>query len=68
MMFVQVNGVDGRLFLNRGESEWWSFYDISLLNSTVCGDLVGPMAIVVSEETPRKCFCKICRLNVVSLA
>lgn len=49
----EVNGVDGRLFLNRGESEWWSFYDISLLNSTVCGDLVGPMAIVVSEETPQ---------------
>ncbi|PWA88896.1 hypothetical protein CTI12_AA084740 [Artemisia annua] len=49
----EVNGVDGQLLLNRGESEWWSFYDISLLNSAVCGDLVGPMAIVVSEETPQ---------------
>lgn len=52
---VQANGVDGMLVLNRGESEWWSFFDISLLNSSVCGDLMGPMAIVVSEETPRKC-------------
>lgn len=54
----EATGVDGVLFLNRGESEWWSFYDISLLNSTVCGDLMGPMAIVVSEETPRKCYLK----------
>ncbi|KAK9055797.1 hypothetical protein SSX86_026882 [Deinandra increscens subsp. villosa] len=50
---LQATGVDGTLFLNRGESPWWSFYDISLLNSSVCGDLVGPMAIVVSEETPQ---------------
>nr|XP_043619300.1 piezo-type mechanosensitive ion channel homolog [Erigeron canadensis] len=49
----EATGVDGKVFLNRGESEWWSFYDISLLNSSVCGDLVGPMAIVVSEETPQ---------------
>ncbi|XP_076898654.1 piezo-type mechanosensitive ion channel homolog isoform X1 [Bidens hawaiensis] len=49
----EATGVDGALFLNRGESQWWSFYDISLLNSTVCGDLMGPMAIVVSEETPQ---------------
>lgn len=49
----EANGVDGMLVLNRGESEWWSFYDISLLNSSVCGDLMGPMAIVVSEETPQ---------------
>ncbi|XP_023749583.2 piezo-type mechanosensitive ion channel homolog [Lactuca sativa] len=49
----EANGVDGMLVLNRGESEWWSFFDISLLNSSVCGDLMGPMAIVVSEETPQ---------------
>lgn len=49
----EANGVDGLLVLNRGESEWWSFFDISLLNSSVCGDLRGPMAIVVSEETPQ---------------
>ncbi|KAJ0581861.1 putative Piezo family protein [Helianthus annuus] len=49
----EATGVDGALFLNRGESQWWSFYDISLLNSSVCGDLMGPMAIVVSEETPQ---------------
>ena len=55
---VQANGVDGMLILNRGESEWWSFFDIGLLNSSVCGDLKGPMAIVVSEETPRKHYMK----------
>ncbi|KAL4572075.1 hypothetical protein LXL04_018844 [Taraxacum kok-saghyz] len=50
---TEANGVDGMLILNRGESEWWSFFDIGLLNSSVCGDLKGPMAIVVSEETPQ---------------
>ncbi|KAI3800979.1 hypothetical protein L1987_29079 [Smallanthus sonchifolius] len=49
----EATGVDGVLFLNRGESQWWSFIDVSLLNSSVCGDLMGPMAIVVSEETPQ---------------
>ncbi|KAD4584482.1 hypothetical protein E3N88_22083 [Mikania micrantha] len=47
-------GVDGKLLLNRGNnSKWWSFYDISWLDSKVCGDLMGPRAIVVSEETPQ---------------
>ncbi|KAD3068641.1 hypothetical protein R6Q59_017338 [Mikania micrantha] len=49
----EATGVDGVLFLNREESQWWSFIDISLLNTSVCGDLMGPMAIVVSEETPQ---------------
>ncbi|KVI12497.1 Piezo family [Cynara cardunculus var. scolymus] len=55
----EANGVDGMLVLNRGESEWWSFFDISLLNSSVCGDLMGPMAIVVSEETPLGRFIRL---------
>nr|GFD49150.1 piezo-type mechanosensitive ion channel homolog [Tanacetum cinerariifolium] len=46
-------GVAAELILNRGNSNWWSFYDISWLESNVCGDLMGPMAIVVSEETPQ---------------
>ncbi|KAF5762910.1 putative Piezo family protein [Helianthus annuus] len=47
-------GVDAKLLLNReNNSEWWSFYDISWLDSKVCGDLMGPRAIVVSEETPQ---------------
>lgn len=54
VVILQGDGVDAELLLNRGSSEWWSFYDISWLNSNVCGDLMGPMAIVVSEETPRK--------------
>nr|XP_043638394.1 piezo-type mechanosensitive ion channel homolog [Erigeron canadensis] len=50
---LKGDGVDAELLLNRGSSEWWSFYDISWLDSNVCGDLMGPMAIVVSEETPQ---------------
>ncbi|XP_076904496.1 piezo-type mechanosensitive ion channel homolog [Bidens hawaiensis] len=46
-------GVDAKLLLNHDDnSTWWSFYDISWLDSIVCGDLSGPRAIVVSEETP----------------
>ncbi|KAI3732422.1 hypothetical protein L1987_63627 [Smallanthus sonchifolius] len=46
--------VDAKLLLNReNNSKWWSFYDISWLDSKVCGDLMGPRAIVVSEETPQ---------------
>ncbi|CAH1447448.1 unnamed protein product [Lactuca virosa] len=49
----KAGGVDAKLLLHRGSSEWWSFYDIDWLNSSACGDLMGPMAIVVSEETPQ---------------
>ncbi|KAI3678969.1 hypothetical protein L6452_38273 [Arctium lappa] len=50
----KAGGVDAKLLLNRrGDSEWWSFFDISWFNSNVCGDLMGPKAIVVSEETPQ---------------
>lgn len=52
---LQEGGVDAKLLLNHDDnSTWWSFYDISWLDSIVCGDLMGPRAIVVSEETPRK--------------
>ncbi|KAJ9543235.1 hypothetical protein OSB04_022942 [Centaurea solstitialis] len=50
----KAGGVDAKLLLNhRGHSEWWSFFDIGWFNSNVCGDLMGPKAIVVSEETPQ---------------
>lgn len=49
----EVGDVSADLVLNHGSSKWWSFYDISLLNSSGCKDLTGPMAIIVSEETPQ---------------
>ncbi|KAM6577680.1 hypothetical protein CsatB_029517 [Cannabis sativa] len=48
-----VDLVSGELFLNRGNPEWWSFHDIDVSNIGGCGDLAGPLAIVVSEETPQ---------------
>ncbi|GAB4841187.1 hypothetical protein Ancab_021931 [Ancistrocladus abbreviatus] len=49
----KVNAVSGDLVLNREAAEWWSFYDIYSLNISQCEGLTGPMAIVVSEETPQ---------------
>ncbi|KAJ6413922.1 hypothetical protein OIU84_006678 [Salix udensis] len=46
-----VDLVSGDLVLNRGNPEWWSFHDIDL--SSGCGQFGGPMAIIVSEETPQ---------------
>ncbi|KAL9683988.1 hypothetical protein QQ045_021419 [Rhodiola kirilowii] len=48
----QVGIVSADLLLNHEFPGWWSFYDLSSSNLTGCGDLTGPMAIVVSEETP----------------
>ncbi|EXC31832.1 hypothetical protein L484_020660 [Morus notabilis] len=45
--------VSGNLVLNRGNPEWWSFHDIDASNVSGCGELKGPLAIVVSEETPQ---------------
>ncbi|CAJ1960920.1 unnamed protein product [Sphenostylis stenocarpa] len=47
-----VELVSGDLVLNRGDPEWWSFYDLGILGSLGCGKFPGPMAIIVSEETP----------------
>ncbi|KAE9589210.1 putative Piezo family protein [Lupinus albus] len=45
--------VSADLILNREQFEWWAFRDIQASNfSSVCGGLTGPMAIIVSEETP----------------
>lgn len=46
----------GKLVLNRGDPEWWSFYDINATDAHGCGKSCGPMAIIVSEETPRKLY------------
>lgn len=51
---LQADAVSADLVLNRGSSEWWSFHDTDSLDGSGCGGLRGPMAIVVSEETPRK--------------
>ncbi|XP_015570622.2 piezo-type mechanosensitive ion channel homolog [Ricinus communis] len=46
-----VGLVSGDLVLNHGDSEWWSFHDTDV--SSGCGEFAGPMAIIVSEETPQ---------------
>lgn len=51
--------VSGELVLNRGSPDWWSFHDIDASDVGGCGELAGPLAIVVSEETPRKFFFSI---------
>ncbi|XP_020597210.1 piezo-type mechanosensitive ion channel homolog isoform X2 [Phalaenopsis equestris] len=45
--------VGGDLFLNRGDSSWWSFHDADALDKAECGGMSGPIAIVVSEESPQ---------------
>ncbi|KAM7501316.1 hypothetical protein LguiB_000220 [Lonicera macranthoides] len=49
----EANDVSADLVLNRESSEWWSFQDIRSKNISECRGLTGPMAIVVSEETPQ---------------
>ncbi|XP_027363086.1 piezo-type mechanosensitive ion channel homolog isoform X4 [Abrus precatorius] len=47
------NAVSADLIINREQFEWWAFLDINPSNlSGFCGGLTGPMAIIVSEETP----------------
>ncbi|KAF8038804.1 hypothetical protein BT93_B1379 [Corymbia citriodora subsp. variegata] len=48
-----VASVSGDLVLNRGHPGWWSFHDTDAPNIRGCGTLAGPMAIVISEETPQ---------------
>ncbi|KAK1398972.1 piezo-type mechanosensitive ion channel-like [Heracleum sosnowskyi] len=49
----KVDDVSGDLVLNHGNSEWWSFRDVYSSDVRICGDLTGPMAIIISEETPQ---------------
>ncbi|CAK9174686.1 unnamed protein product [Ilex paraguariensis] len=48
-----VNLVSGDLVLNHGSPEWWSFHDVNASDVKGCGELAGPMAVIVSEETPQ---------------
>ncbi|KAI9080274.1 hypothetical protein K1719_037668 [Acacia pycnantha] len=49
---VEDNSVSADLMINHEQYEWWSFHDINSSYSSACGGLTGPMAIIVSEETP----------------
>ncbi|KAL2323587.1 hypothetical protein Fmac_027966 [Flemingia macrophylla] len=47
------NAVTADLIINREQFEWWAFRGINSSNLTgLCGGLTGPMAIIISEETP----------------
>lgn len=49
----QDGAVNADLILNREQFEWWAFKDVNPPNiSKFCGGLTGPMAIIISEETP----------------
>ncbi|XP_062211094.1 piezo-type mechanosensitive ion channel homolog isoform X1 [Phragmites australis] len=48
-----INSISGELHLNNGTPPWWSFYDTNPSDLAGCQGLNGPMAIVVSEETPQ---------------
>ncbi|XP_061356243.1 piezo-type mechanosensitive ion channel homolog isoform X3 [Gastrolobium bilobum] len=51
--FEEDRAVSADLILNREQFEWWAFQDINPSNlSGFCGGLTGPMAIIISEETP----------------
>ncbi|KAF8392505.1 hypothetical protein HHK36_022847 [Tetracentron sinense] len=45
--------VSGDLVINRGSTEWWSFLDVKASDVGGCGGLTGPIAIIISEETPQ---------------
>ncbi|XAR58511.1 hypothetical protein NMG60_11013938 [Bertholletia excelsa] len=49
----QDNYVCADVVIHRGSPEWWSFHNINPLDVNGCGGLAGPMAIIVSEETPQ---------------
>ncbi|TQD86497.1 hypothetical protein C1H46_027986 [Malus baccata] len=49
---LEDNFVNADLVLNRANYEWWSFHDTNSSDINGCGGLTGPMAIIVSEETP----------------
>lgn len=63
---LQVNGVGADLVLNRADYSWWSFHDINSSDIRGCGGLAGPMAVVVSEETPPRKFRKtLCHMYLL---
>ncbi|XP_059660540.1 piezo-type mechanosensitive ion channel homolog isoform X2 [Cornus florida] len=50
---LEANDVSADLVINHGNPAWWSFHDINSLEVSECGGLAGPIAIIVSEETPQ---------------
>ncbi|XP_024017344.1 piezo-type mechanosensitive ion channel homolog [Morus notabilis] len=44
--------VTGNLVMNQANNQWWSFHDIDASNFKGCEALTGPIAVIVSEETP----------------
>ncbi|XP_051209733.1 piezo-type mechanosensitive ion channel homolog isoform X2 [Lolium perenne] len=48
-----IDSVSGELLLNNGTYPWWSFYNTNPSDLAGCQGQNGPMAIVVSEETPQ---------------
>ncbi|XP_062143961.1 piezo-type mechanosensitive ion channel homolog [Alnus glutinosa] len=48
----EETSVSADLVINRVDNEWWSFHDVNSSDVTGCGGLTGPMAIIISEETP----------------
>ncbi|KAH7517167.1 hypothetical protein FEM48_Zijuj09G0033700 [Ziziphus jujuba var. spinosa] len=49
---LEDNYVGADLVMNHANYDWWSFNDINASDINACGSLTGPMAVVVSEETP----------------
>ncbi|KAG6429158.1 hypothetical protein SASPL_107200 [Salvia splendens] len=49
----QVSLVNADLVLHRETHDWWSFQDINSPDADACRGLSGPMAVVVSEESPQ---------------
>ncbi|XP_057780295.1 piezo-type mechanosensitive ion channel homolog isoform X2 [Salvia miltiorrhiza] len=49
----QVSLVNAELVLHHETYDWWSFQDMNPPNADGCRGLWGPMAVVVSEETPQ---------------
>jgi len=45
--------VSGDLIMNQGAQPWWAFHHDNVSDDEGCGSLRGPIAIVVSEETPQ---------------
>ncbi|KAL8548446.1 hypothetical protein ACS0TY_007665 [Phlomoides rotata] len=49
----EVNDVSADLVLHHGIYQWWSFHDIDSMDAYGSVSLLGPMAVIVSEETPQ---------------
>ncbi|XP_052187550.1 piezo-type mechanosensitive ion channel homolog [Diospyros lotus] len=49
----EENEVCADLVIHHGSPEWWSFHDVNPLDVSGCGGSAGPMAIIVTEESPQ---------------